>query len=185
VRIIAATNKDLEVLVKEGTFRKDFFYRINVAKLTLPPLRVRKEDIPLLSEHFIHKFNRLQGKGIEGFQPEALALLMSYNYPGNIRELENIIEYSIVVCKNSLIGVEHLPDYMVRLLDNEEHEAHLSKQKKSSIKRLEKDFIYNALAQNNWNRKLTASRLGMHPATLWRKIKSLHIKLPSQDGRNK
>ncbi len=185
VRIIAATNKDLEALVKEGTFRKDFFYRINVAKLTLPPLRDRREDIPLLSEHFIHKFNRLKGKGIEGLQPEALVLLMSYNYPGNIRELENIIEYSAVVCKNSLIGIEHLPDYMVRVLDNEDHETHFPKQKKGAIKRLEKDFIYNTLVQNNWNRKLTASRLGMHPATLWRKIKSLNIRLPEQDGRYK
>jgi PAS domain S-box-containing protein len=185
IRIIAATNKDLETLMKEGTFRRDFFYRINVAKLVLPPLRNRKEDLPLLFEHFISKFNRLNGKGIEGLQPEALALLMSYNYPGNIRELENILEFAVVVCKNNRIGIEHLPDYVVRVLDHEEAGPVSSKQKKGSIKRLEKDFIYNALAQNNWNRKVTASRLGMHPATLWRKIKGLNIKLPEQDGRHK
>jgi PAS domain S-box-containing protein len=185
VRIITATNKDLEALMKEGVFRRDFFYRINVAKLVLPPLRNRKEDIPLLLEHFISKFNRLKGKGVEGLEPGALALLMSFNYPGNIRELENIIEFAVVVCKNSLIGVEHLPDYVAGVLDHEEPSAGFSKQKKGSIKRLEKDYIYNALAQNNWNRKATASRLGMHPATLWRKIKGLNIKLPEQDGRHK
>jgi len=185
VRIIAATNKDLEALMKEGAFRRDFYYRINVAKLVLPPLRNRKEDIPLLLEHFMNKFNLLKGKGIEGFQPEALALLMSCNYPGNIRELENIIEFAVVVCKNSLIGIEHLPDYLINVSDVEEFGGAMPKQKKGSIKRLEKDFIYNALAQNNWNRQVTASRLGMHPATLWRKIKALNIKLPEQDGRHK
>lgn len=184
VRIIAATNKDLETLVKEGSFRKDFFYRINVAKLVLPPLRDRKEDIPLLSEHFINKFNRLKGKGIEGIKPEAFALLMSYNYPGNIRELENIIEFATVVCKDSTIGPESLPDYLLKGISHDDHHAHSSKQK-GSIKGLERDFIYNALARNNWNRKQTAAGLGMHPATLWRKIKTLKIKLPEQDGRNK
>ena len=185
VRIIAATNKNLEALVKKGVFREDFYYRINVAKVLLPALRDRKEDIPILSEHFITKFNRLKGKEIQGLQPEALAVLMSHDYPGNIRELENIIEYAMVVCKNRMIGIEHLPDYMVRLLGKDDHEIPFPKQKKISIKGLERDFIYNALAQNNWNRKVTAARLGMHPATLWRKIKGLNIKLPEQDGRHK
>lgn len=185
VRIIAATNKDLDALVKEGVFRRDFYYRINVAKLILPPLRDRKEDIPLLSEHFINKFNLLKGKGIEGLQPEALALLMSYNYPGNIRELENIIEFATVVCKDSMIGTECLPDYLLKGMSDDDRHIHSPKQKKSSIKSLERDFIYNALAQNNWNRKNTAAKLGIHPATLWRKIRSLNIKLPDQDGRNR
>ena len=183
VRIIAATNKELDSLVKEGAFRKDFFYRINVAKLILPPLRERKEDIPILSEHFINKFNRLKGKGIEGLQPEAMALLMSYNYPGNIRELENIIEFATVVCKNSMIGTDNLPDYLVKAMSDDGCLTLSPKQKKITIKGLERDFIYNALAKNNWNRKLTAAGLGMHPATLWRKIKTLKIKLPEQDGR--
>jgi len=185
VRIIAATNKDMEKLVKEGAFREDFYYRINVVKLLLPPLRDRKEDIPLLSEHFVSKFNRRKGKELLGLQPEALAILMSYDYPGNIRELENIIEYAMVVCKNSLIGIEHLPDYLVRGLDNENRESLSLKQKQISMTGHEKEFIYNALAENNWNRKRTAARLGMHPATLWRKIKRLKIELPKQDGRHK
>jgi PAS domain S-box-containing protein len=185
LRIITATNKDLDALVKQGSFRKDLYYRINVAKLHLPPLRDRKEDIPLLSEHFVNKFNRLQGKEIHGLKSEALALLMSHDYPGNIRELENIIEYAIVVCKNNMIGIENLPDYMVRGLTGEDHKILPAKQKLISMKGLEKDFIYNALAKNNWNRKLTAATLGMHPATLWRKIIRLNIDLPEQDGRHK
>jgi PAS domain S-box-containing protein len=185
VRIIAATNKRLEALVKEGVFREDFYYRINVAKILLPPLRGRKEDIPLLSEHFITKFNRLKGKDIQGLQPEALTILMSHDYPGNIRELENIIEYAMVVCKNNMIGVEHLPDYMVKPSDRDRLEIAGTVKKNISMKGIERDFIYNALAQNNWNRKRTAASLGMHPATLWRKIKGLNIELPEQDGRHK
>lgn len=185
VRIIAATNKDLEKLVKEGTFREDFYYRINVAKLVLPPLRNRKEDIPLLSEHFIGKFNRRMDKEILGLEPEALAVLMSHDYPGNIRELENIIEYAMVVCKDRLIGIEHLPDYLIRDPEHEEQETLSRKRKEHSMEGLEKELIYNTLAKNNWNRKLTAARLNMHPATLWRKIKRMNIKLPKQDGRHK
>src|SRR4030042_1690052 len=185
VRIIAATNKNLESLVKAGIFREDFYYRINVVKINLPPLRDRKEDIPLLTEHFITKFNRLKGKDIQGLQPEALTILMSHDYPGNIRELENIIEYAMVICKNSMIGADHLPDYMVRPSGRDRHEIAGTKQGDVSMKGIERDFIYNALAQNNWNRKITAAKLGMHPATLWRKIKGLNIELPGQDGRHK
>jgi PAS domain S-box-containing protein len=184
VRVIAATNKDLNALVKEGSFRKDLFYRINVAKVLLPPLRDRKEDIPLLAEHFIGKFNRLKGKEGLGLLPEALALLMTFDYPGNIRELENIIEYAVVVCKETMIGADDLPDY-IRNPDNEDHESTTQRPKHVSMKRLEKDFIYNALSSNNWNRRVTAGILGMHPATLWRKIKRLKIRLPEQDGRHK
>jgi transcriptional regulator with PAS, ATPase and Fis domain len=185
VRIIAATNKNLEALVKEGVFREDFYYRINVAKLLLPPLRERKEDIPLLSGHFITKFNRFKGKDIQGLQPEALTILMSHDYPGNIRELENIIEYAMVVCKNSMIGVEHLPDYMIKTSHRDRLEMAGTEQGDISMKGVERDFIYNALARNNWNRKLTAAKLGIHPATLWRKIKGLNIELPELDGRHK
>ncbi len=185
VRIIAATNKDLEKLVKEGAFREDFYYRINVVKLLLPPLRVRKEDIPLLSEHFIRKMNRRKGKDILGLQPEALAILLSYDYPGNIRELENVIEYAMVVCRNSLIGVKHLPDYLGRGSDHENSESLSLNSNRNSMKGKEKEYIYNALAENNWNRKRTAAQLDMHPATLWRKIKRLNIELPKQDGRYK
>ncbi|OPY89889.1 MAG: Transcriptional regulatory protein ZraR [Syntrophus sp. PtaU1.Bin208] len=186
VRILVATNKDLEKLVREGSFRTDFYYRINVIKLFLPPLRNRKEDIPLLAEHFIRRFNRRKGKDIQGLQPEALSILMSHNYPGNIRELENIIEYATVVCKNGLIGPNHLPDYLVRDLAHKKEVDFLTlKPGSTSLQEQEREFIYNALAENHWNRKQTAARLEMHPATLWRKIKRLKIELPKQDGRHK
>lgn len=185
VRIIVATNKDLEKLVREGAFRTDFYYRINVVNLYLPPLRERKEDIPLLAEHFIGKFNRRKGKDIQGFQPEALAVLMSHDYPGNIRELENIIEYAMVVCRNGLIDRKHLPDYLLQGSGRADPKDLSSEPGTISMKGQEKEFIYSALAENNWSRKRTAARLGIHPATLWRKIKRLNIELPRQDGRSK
>jgi len=186
VRIVAATNKDLEDLVKEGTFRQDLYYRINVVKLVLPPLRNRKEDIPLLTDHFVRKFGRLIGKEIQGISPEVMPLLMSHDFPGNIRELENIIEYATVVCKNSLIGIEHLPDYlqppsgtMPVTADKKISERELS------WKDMEKRLIYEALRKNHWNRRAAALEMGMHPSTLWRKMKRLNIETPKQDGRTK
>ena len=109
VRIIAATNKDLGKLVRKGIFREDLFYRIHVIRLALPNLRDRREDIPLLIEHFIAKFNRLQGKDVVGVSDEVLARLMEHDYPGNVRELENIIEHAFVLCRGALIELAHLP----------------------------------------------------------------------------
>lgn len=186
VRIVCATNKNLERLVKEGRFREDLYYRINVVKLVLPPLRKRKEDIPLLAEHFIQKFNRLSSKEIQGFSPQVLPILMSHDFPGNIRELENIIEYATVVCKNSLIGMEHLPDYLQpdphalkKALPGERRDRDIS------WNEMERSFIFEALRRNNWSRTATAAQMGIHPTTLWRKIKRLDIKIPKQGGRTK
>ncbi|MCK5509135.1 MAG: sigma 54-interacting transcriptional regulator, partial [Desulfobacterales bacterium] len=118
VRIVVATNKNLEKLVKDGVFRDDLYYRVNVVKLLLPPLRKRKEDISLLSEHFIRKFNRLNDRNIQRISSEALSILMSHNFPGNIRELENIIEYANLVCQKTVLGIEHLPEYLHQQSDN-------------------------------------------------------------------
>ncbi|MBE9541603.1 MAG: sigma 54-interacting transcriptional regulator, partial [Proteobacteria bacterium] len=112
IRIVAATNKDLTELVKRGLFREDLYYRINVVKLTLPPLRERREDIPLLVDHFLERFNRLSGKEIAGVSQEVLSILMAYDFPGNVRELENIIEHATVLCQGGLIESQHLPDYL-------------------------------------------------------------------------
>jgi transcriptional regulator with PAS, ATPase and Fis domain len=184
VRIVAAGNKNLENLVKEGTFREDLYYRINVVRLVLPPLRSRKEDIPLLVDHFIRKFNRLSAKEIQGLSPEVLPVLMSHDLPGNIRELENIIEYATVVCKNSWIGIKDLPDYLL-------HEAIGPSQtvpedtctEVSIWNDMERTYIYEVLRKNNWNRAATAAQMGIHTTTLWRKIKRLNISIPKQDGR--
>jgi len=110
VRIIVATNKRLEELVRQERFREDLFYRINVFKITLPPLRERMEDIPLLCEHFIGRFNTMQKNDISGISDEAMAVLMGYTYPGNIRELANIIERAFILCKTGLIEKKHLPE---------------------------------------------------------------------------
>jgi len=177
VRIVAATNKSLEILVDEGNFRQDLYYRINVVKLVLPPLRERKEDIPLLIEHFIRKFGRLSGKEIHGLSPEVMPALMSHDFPGNIRELENIIEYATVVCKNGLIGIEHLPDHFRE--HSERRDQRISREKANSLKDVERSYICEALNRNQWNRSATAAEMGIHPTTLWRKMRRLNIELPT------
>ena len=110
VRVIAATNLNLDELVAQGRFRQDLYYRLNVVKLVIPPLRERPEDIPLLVDHFISRFNKLQGKQIRAVSEDVRAILMRYDYPGNVRELENIIEYAFILCNTDFIQVEHLPE---------------------------------------------------------------------------
>jgi len=186
VRIVAATNKNLENLVKEGRFREDLYYRINVVKLLLPPLRERKEDISLLVDNFVRKFNRLSGKEIQGLSPEVFPILMVHDFPGNIRELENIIEYATVVCKNNFIGIEHLPDYLhPKIVGMKRKVPDDNYREVSSWNEMERSFIFEALRKNNWNRAATAAQLGIHTTTLWRKIKHLKIKTPKQDGRTR
>jgi PAS domain S-box-containing protein len=180
IRIITATNQNLSVLVDNGAFRRDLYYRINVVRLRLPPLRERMEDIPLLVEHFIVKLNRIRGKNICGIDQEALAALMLSDFPGNIRELENIIEYAFVMCPSGEIRLEHLP-------------GHLAMQNSSAaacdvcdnpMKSAEIKVITDALMRNQYNRKATAADLGMHKSTLFRKIQKLGIHLPKIDGRS-
>jgi PAS domain S-box-containing protein len=180
VRIVTATNRDLEELVREGKFRQDLYYRINVVKLVLPPLRKRKEDIPLLADHFIRKFNRLRNKEIQGLSPDVMPILMSHDFPGNVRELENVIEYGIVVCKNSILGTEHLPDYLrpkeTGPMKSISQEA--LKTAESTWEEMEKHMLYELLKRNHWNRRETANQMGVHPTTLWRKMKRLGLQPP-------
>lgn len=178
VRIIAATNKHLESLVKKGTFREDLYYRINVIRLQLPSLRERKEDIPLLVDHFISTFNSIQNKEILGITDEALTCLMSYDYPGNIRELKNFIERSFILCKSSMIQRDHLPDPICRA-GEARYPEHGDL---DSFKDLEAIYITNALRRNNWNRAKTARDLKIHKTTLFRKIKALGIKIPAKQS---
>jgi PAS domain S-box-containing protein len=181
VRVVAATNKNLEELVASGKFRPDLYYRVNVVKLVLPPLRERKEDIPLLVEHFIRKFGRLSGKEIQGLSPEVLPVLMAHDFPGNIRELENIVEYAIVVCKNSLISLEHLPDYLrERTGASPKRLAKEMQQPGFSLHDMERGLLYEVLKKNHWNKKATAAQMGIHPTTLWRKMKRLNIETPEK-----
>ncbi len=172
VRIITATNKDLEQLVREGRFRKDLYYRINVFKISLPPLRERMEDIPLLVNHFVGRFNVLQNKNIQGINEETMSVLMSYSYPGNIRELANIIERAFILCKTGLIEKKHLPESLFM------NAADYSAGEASSLRDVEASYLLSVLKQNNWDRLKTARQLGMHKSTLYRKVKSLGISLP-------
>ncbi|MDX9745560.1 MAG: sigma 54-interacting transcriptional regulator [Syntrophales bacterium] len=175
VRVITATNRHLQDLVREGKFREDLYYRINVMRIELPPLRERKEDIPLLIEHFITHFNLLQTKQIQGMTDDALACLMSYDFPGNIRELKNIIEHTFILCKKDLIERQHLPESVRQVPP-----PHSSKYSEvMTFKDVEAIFLTNVLRRNQWNRIQTAKELGIHKSTLFRKIKSLGIVLPN------
>ncbi|MEA2014960.1 MAG: sigma 54-interacting transcriptional regulator [Thermodesulfobacteriota bacterium] len=174
VHIITATNQNLFKMVKQGRFREDLYYRINVIKLELPPLRERKEDIPLLVDHFIKVFCSVQGKAINGITDEALAFLMSYDYPGNIRELENIIERSFILCKSKMIMPSHLPEPVCV----HRNLAHPEGVCMTSLKDIEAGFLTNALKRNKWNRLKTAKELGIHKSTLFRKIKTLGLEIP-------
>jgi PAS domain S-box-containing protein len=179
VRIIVATNKDLAEEVRQGHFREDLYYRVNVVRVELPPLRRRKEDIPLLTEQFIARFNRLQQKSVQGIDPEALSLLMAHDWPGNIRELENAVERAFILCGNGPISMAHLPAELT---------AHGSSPEVSSDIRSARDIldaqaIQNALKQNDFNREKAARSLGIHKTTLFRRIKKLGFNLPDKDGR--
>jgi PAS domain S-box-containing protein len=179
VRIIAATNKNLAKLVEEGRFRTDLYYRINVFRLELPPLRERMEDIPLLVNHFVAKFSAIRGKEISGVSPEALAILIKHDYPGNVRELENIIEHAFVLCPGGTIQAQDLPD---------EVQPRTSPARRETLNLLgeyEKELILNALRKNQWNRLKAAQELGIHKTTLFRKVRKLGIDLPDTDGRSK
>ena len=173
VRIVTATHQNLTELVKKKIFREDLYYRINIVKLEIPPLRDRLEDIPLLVENFIDRFNTLQGKEIMGVSDDALACLMSHDYPGNVRELENYIERAFILCHTSFIAREHLPNPIC-------HKASVSTGGGSlgSFKNMEASFLMSALRQHNWNRTETAKALGIHKTTLFRKIKALGLEPP-------
>jgi len=170
VRIIAATNRDLSRLVNEGKFREDLFYRINVVKIDLPPLSQRREDIPLLIETFIHKFNTKMGKQITGVSDQAMRSLMRYDYAGNVRELENIMEHAFVLCRGNLIDTDCLP----KELTEEQVKRELSEtllSKGTPFGRAEAEIIERTLKKYGGNRIRTAQELGLNRTTLWRKIK--------------
>jgi len=172
VRIITATNKKLDQLVQQGKFRDDLYYRINVMRLELPPLRDRKEDIPLLVDHFISRFNSLHSKNICCVTNEVTAALLAYDYPGNVRELENIIEHCFVLCEGEIIEAKHLPASI-------RPSSKMDKTKVSestTIKQMEIILITQALRRNEGNKTAAAKQLGIDKSTLFRKMKAFDIK---------
>jgi PAS domain S-box-containing protein len=175
VRVITATNKDLRQLVREGRFREDLFYRVHVVRLELPRLRDRREDIPLLIEDFIARFNRLQSRDIAGVSDQVLARLMEHDFPGNVRELENAIEHAFVLCRGRLIEVAHLPPHLRGV--EEAGSPGLSPGR--SLAALEAMHLRDALKRHGGNRAAAARELGIASSTLFRKLKTLRIKLPA------
>jgi len=169
VRIIAATNKDLSKLISEGKFRDDLFYRLNVVKIELPSLSQRREDIPLLIGAFIQKFNAKMGKQIVGVSDQALRLLLKHDYPGNIRELENIIEHAFVLCGKGRIELECLPKEIAG--SQMETTSPLPTKEESPFDQAEAEVIEKVLKKYEGDRIKTAKELKIGRTTLWRKIR--------------
>jgi len=169
VRVIATTNQKLEKNVREGKFREDLYYRLNVIPIFLPPLRERKEDIPLLAHHFLRKYNRQNGAKIETISSQSLALMQDYSWPGNIRELENIIERAVVMTEGKII----LPEYLSLKVSSEEEI--ISRSEKMTLEEMEKRFIENTLQKMGGNRTRTAEMLGVTARTIRNKIKKYYL----------
>ena len=176
VRIIAATNKNLEQALKNGEFREDLYYRLNVIPIELPPLRERIEDIQLLVEHFIDKYNTETGKNIISITPEALELLTSYHWPGNVRELENIIERAVVLTKNNYLHKENLSN--LNILDDNKSPLQMLEQSTlpNVIDKIEQELIIKILRRCKGNKSLAARKLGIHRSTFLSKISKYKIK---------
>ena len=175
VRVITASNKNIEDLVKEGIFRDDLYYRLNVVRIVLPPLRDRIEEVPLLAELFIDRLNHIQGRDVSGISEEALSDLMHHHWPGNVRELQNVIEHAFILCRSGLIRSEHLPDGIAA--PGAKKQSHAA----GTLAELEAKFIEEALVRNSYKRLATARELDINKTTLWRKIKKLGIKFPAED----
>jgi PAS domain S-box-containing protein len=169
VRIVAATNKDLARMVQEGRFREDLYYRLNVVKLELPPLAERREDIPLLVDHFLKRFNLRMNKRIASVSPEVMQLFMRYDFPGNIRELENAVEHAFVLCNGPQIREEHLPQ---DLLNRARAGTVRLSSGRAPLKMAERQTILQMLEKHGGNRRKAAGELGISPVTLWRKLKT-------------
>ena len=172
-RLVSATHQDLKKAVEQRTFRRDFYYRINVITITVPPLRERKEDIPLLAEYFLNRYARETNKRFSGISKEAMKRLVDYDWPGNVRELENVIERAVVLAKKEKIHPEYLPfgeSGQVRPLGE------------CSLDAVARDHIADVLERTEWNFSRAASILGLNRSTLYKKIEKFNLKRPSDKG---
>jgi PAS domain S-box-containing protein len=169
VRIISATNRNLEEMVQAQRFRRDLYYRLNVVKIHLPPLRERPEDIPLLTRHLISKIQAKTGQTVQGITPNALGVLQRYDFPGNVRELENIIEHAFILCKEGIIQRRHLPSYLFGL----EQELTRIPASQGRMKEMEARTIADVLNKYRGNKVKAARELGVHRTTLWRKMRRM------------
>ncbi|MCK7528205.1 MAG: sigma-54 dependent transcriptional regulator [Ignavibacteriales bacterium] len=174
-RFIATTNRNLEEEVKNGRFREDLFYRINVVDIHLPSLKEREEDIPLLADHFLNKYRKELNKNIKGIDNEAMRAILSHEWKGEVRELENIIERAVIFCKGDMITLQELPVTFKPKLD--ELDFSFNGSLDDSVRKFERDFILRALENNENNKEKTADALRVGLSTLYRKLKELDIKI--------
>jgi DNA-binding NtrC family response regulator len=163
VRVIAATNKNLTEEMKKGTFREDLYYRLNVIPIFVPPLRERKDDIPLLASHFLKKFSHEKEKDVASFSPEVMEIFLAHHWPGNVRELENVIEHAVIIAKREKILAKDLPQYLLQ--------KPLSTQELVTLQDYEKNFIMKTLEETHWNKHQTAKKLKINRSTLYGKMK--------------
>ncbi|MCW7753977.1 sigma 54-interacting transcriptional regulator [Desulfobotulus sp. H1] len=185
VRIVAATHRNLEAMVRDGCFRQDLLFRLNVARVHLPPLREREDDIRLLLDHFLNIFNQHLKKNLKGYAPESLKILLSYPFAGNVRELRNIVEYAVNVCPRNAIEASHLPAYLTTELTGQTVAQEVkappmvfsNQDRDASWNTVERQMILNALIQSGGRKTRAAALLGWGRSTLWRKIKQYGIDL--------
>jgi len=176
VRVLAATNKNLEQEIARGAFRQDLFYRLNVIPFFVPPLRDRKEDIPILSKYFLNEFSSAYGKRTRELSDTAMEILMRYPFPGNVRELRNLVERLVIVCPQARIEPHHLPPELFRgVAESPQHPYNTLHEARSAY---EREFILRKLQENRWNMTQTAGALGLERSHLYRKMKSLGIAAP-------
>ncbi|MFH0764067.1 MAG: sigma-54 dependent transcriptional regulator [Candidatus Omnitrophota bacterium] len=187
IRIIASTNQDLEKAIADGKFREDLYYRLNVISIRIPPLRERKEDLSLLINYFLKHYSMENHKSIKHMTDEARDILTSYNWPGNIRELENIIERAVILDTNNIIGIEDLPAIIINKTTIVKNVSAVSKDTngsslKDALKEPEKVYILKILQEVGWNKKKAALKLGVNRTTLYNKLHE-HNLLSSFDGK--
>ena len=177
IRFLAATNKDLEEMIREGTFRQDLYFRLNVMSISMPPLRERKEDIPLLCSHFLRQFEEKQKRGKLSISPKAIKALVSYDSPGNVRQLANILEHATILCSNSFIEFEDLPDVVRRFTNETKIQGQLTIEELPSmtLQEMEKLMIEASLCRNHNRKNLTAAELGISLRSLYDKIRGYGI----------
>lgn len=175
VRVIAATNRDLEQMIDEGTFREDLYYRLSVIPLSIPPLRERREDIKTLMYHFLKKYNIFMNRNIEGFTPEVEELYMNHDWAGNVRELENAVEYGTNMAFGKFIGMDEVPARILRREEEIVKFKNLDKPLAEQVKLYEKEIITKALEQAGGVKEVVARQLGLSRATLYRKLSELDI----------
>jgi PAS domain S-box-containing protein len=176
VRVIAATNKHLATVIEDGRFREDLYYRLQVFPIRIPPLRDRREDLLPLIEHSIARLNRTMGKNVRDLDGPVLKLLEAHRYPGNVRELENILEHACIRCPDNTIRAEHLPDYLVENAPHKDSALHhQAAGKQATLAALEQEAIVQALEQTGWNYRLACKSLGVSRSTLLRRLKAYSV----------